>query len=155
MMKHKQALYEILTAAMAEGQPLHGYCEKVFKTASEHPSGESRFISLGNFIVSDVVVGRVKDKYTGISQDILCVAALDTHHLKEAESDAEAKAFELARKVRTLLRSNQTLASASYPNGIARSTWLRGTPVEPIMYGESHVFLASVTILITMEEDET
>ena len=154
MIKHKKALYEIFSAAMEAGGSLENKCDVVIKTASILiPGAKERFIAIGSFSIGDVVVGRIKDKYTVIYQDIMCGATVKARSSTTAEEDAEDKAFELARLVRTLLKNNLTLVSTSFPEGIARTTRLRGIPVEPMVYGDSPCFIGRVSVIITLKED--
>jgi len=117
ILKHKQALLEIFTAAMEGGQPLFGLCNGVLKSAlSKIPAGDN-FIVLGEFSASDVRVGFMQKKFRVVSQDILAISIIRDN--PEGEETAETAGFELARGIRTVLSANKTLISASYPSGIA------------------------------------
>jgi hypothetical protein len=117
VLKHKQALYEIFTAAMEVGQPLDGYCEGVLKSSVKKVPAWNKFIVLAEFSCSDVAVGFMNKKFRVVSQLIMAVAPV--RDISEGEEIAETTSFELSRKVRTILAGNKTLVSTSYPSGIA------------------------------------
>jgi hypothetical protein len=116
VLKHKQALYEIFTAAMEASQPLDGYCEGVLKSSLKKVPGWDKFITLGEFSASDVVTGFMNKKWRVVTQLILAVSPV--RDISEGEELAEVYSYELSRKIRTILAGNKILVSASYPSGI-------------------------------------
>lgn len=117
VLKHKQALYEIFTAAMEAGQPLFGYCDGILRSPLSRVPAWDTYIMLAEFSASEVAVGMMNKKFRVIKQDIGAVAPIPD--APESEELAETSSFELARLMRTVLANNRTLVSESYPDGIA------------------------------------
>lgn len=155
MIRHKEALYEILDEARTDPSgSLYGKCDMILKSAGTNLPGDVfDFIALGDFALEDIVTGDLTDKYVIFYQDIICGSAVK---LKEAEGevDAEEKSYEIARLVRTLLKGNRKLISTSYPNGAAKSSSLVGTRSEAVMYSEGQAHLAVITLKIRAQEED-
>jgi len=154
MIKHKEALYEIFEAARQPGQPLDGKCDVILKSAGVNLSGDVfEFIALGDFTLEDIMTGDLKDKYVTFYQDIICGSVVRIKEL-EGEVDAEERAYEIARLVRTLLKGNRKLISTSYPNGAATASSLTGTRSEAVVYAESQAHLGIITLRIKAQEED-
>lgn len=154
MIKHKEALYEIFEAARQPGQSLDGKCDAVLKSAGVNLSGDVfEFIALGDFTLEDIMTGDLKDKYVIFYQDIICGSVVRIKEL-EGEVDAEERAYEIARLVRTLLKGNRKLISTSYPNGAAAACSLVGTRSEAVMYSENQAHLGIITLRIKAQEED-
>jgi len=154
MIKHKEALYEIFETARQPGQSLDGKCDAVLKSAGVNLSGDVfEFIALGDFTLEDIMTGDLKDKYVIFYQDIICGSVVRIKEV-EGEVDAEERAYEIARLVRTLLKGNRELISTSYPNGAATASSLVGTRSEAVMYSESQAHLGIITLRIKAQEED-
>lgn len=154
MIKHKEALYEIFEAARQPGQSLDGKCDAVLKSAGVNLSGDVfEFIALGDFTLEDIMTGDLKDKYVIFYQDIICGSVVRIKEV-EGEVDAEERAYEIARLVRTLLKGNRKLISTSCPNGAATTSSLVGTRSEAVMYSESQAHLGIITLRIKAQEED-
>lgn len=155
MIKHKEALYEILEAARSDPNGvLSGKCDVILKSAGVNLSGDVfEFIALGDFTLEDIMTGDLKDKYVIFYQDIICGSVVRIKEV-EGEVDAEEKAYEIARLVRTLLKGNRVLISTSYPDGAAKASSLVGTRSEAVMYSESQAHLAIISLRIKVQEED-
>lgn len=155
MIKHKQALFEIFEDARTDpGGVLFGKCDVILKSAGVNLPGDVYdFVSLGDFTLEDIVTGDLTDKYVIVYQDIICGSVVKIKEV-DGEVDAEDKANEIARLVRTLLKSNRKLVSTSYPNGGVSSSFLLGTRSEAVFYSDSQTHIAVISVkLRTQEED--
>jgi len=155
MIKHKEALYEILDKARTDPSgSLSGKCDIILKSAGTNLPGDVfDFIALGDFTFEDVVTGDLKDKYVTFYQDIICGSVVKLKET-EGEVDAEDKACELARLVRTLLKGNRKLISTSHPNGAATSSSLIGTRSEAVMYSDGQAHVAVISVKIRAQEED-
>jgi len=155
MIKHKEALFEIFEADRVNPSgSLYGKCDKILKSAGVSLPGEVfDFVALGDFVLEDIVTGDLKDKYVIFYQDIICGVVVKLKEV-EGEVDAEEKAYELARLVRTLLKGNRKLVSTSYPNGAVTSASLFGTRSEAVVYSDSQAHLAIISVRIRMKEED-
>lgn len=152
MIKHKEALYEIFAAKMVLGQSLYGNCDALMKTnISPLPSKVDKFITLSDFMTLPVQTGRMQAKYLVIMQDIICGGVAYENKI-DGDVTAETWAYELARRVRTILRSNQSLQSASYPTGVARRTYIHDTPQEFVLYYDTSCCVHTIRLEIQIEE---
>lgn len=152
--KHKLALYEILTAALLPGQPLEDLCDEVLKTNISKAKGSTyKFICLSDFTYSPVSAGRVSAKFVSIAQDIICGCFIK-ERLEEGEVDAEYNSYELARAVRTILRANQLLTSATYPTGVARKSFLMEAPQEFVLYYDTNACIHTLILELQTTEDD-
>ena len=152
--KHKLALYEIFTAAMASGQSLENLCDEILKTnITKADDDTEKFICLSDFTVTPVVVGRVTNKFSVVTQDIICGSFIKERY-KEGEVTAEFNSYELMRAVRTLLRANQALASSTFPLGIARKTFLMEAPQEFVLFYDTNACIHTLLLEIHMQEDD-
>jgi len=155
MIKHKEALYEIFEAARVNpSSSLYGKCDAILKSAGARLPGDVfDFIALGDFTLEDIVTGDLTDKYVIFYQDIICGSVVKTKEL-EGEVDAEDKAYEIARLVRTLLKGNRKIISASHPTGAVTSSSLVGTRSEAVIYSENQAHLAVITMSIRTQEED-
>ena len=155
MIKHKEALYEILSAEMLVGQSLYGICDALMKSSISKLSDKvNKFIVLGDFSTMAVETGRVKKKYLVIQQDIIC-GGVESLHARDGEVDAEDWAYELVKVVRTILRNNQLLVSTSYPTGVARQTYIQDALQEFVLYYETSCCIQTLRLEIQLEEDDS
>lgn len=154
ILKHKHALKEIFEAKMVSGQSLYEKCDAVLSSAVTGLPGEvSNFITLGDFIIDDVPVGDLRDKFMQVVQEIICGSAVDDRE-DDTELEVEYRAYELARLVRTILKNNRTLTSATYTTGVAKETHILDSPLEHVIYGSSRCAIMRITLMIKMTEDD-
>jgi hypothetical protein len=152
--KHKLALYEIFEAAMVAGKSLEGLCEEVLKTNISKPKGRTKkFITLSDFTYSPVSLGRVKDKFALVTQDIICGSFIK-ERLEEGEVTAEYESYQLALAVRTILRANQTLVSTTYSNGVAKRSLLMEAPQEFVLYYDTSACIHTLILELRVREDD-
>lgn len=153
LLTHKQALFEIFTSEMEVGGSLEESSDIVLKTAGEAlPKDVFNFITLGDFTITDIRTGSLKDKYLVIFQEIICASVVKSKE-EEANAEAESRAYELSRLVRTILKGNKTLVSDSYPEGAAKATVISDSPLETVIYSDSPTVI--VTILLEIKRKES
>jgi len=118
MLDFKEAIKEILEVEIASGK-LVGFCDGVVLTSVEPlPTGYDAFVTLGSYRAGDVRVGKLQRKFREIEFDIECCGVVRKQGATP-EADAEEAAYNLAKKVRTILKGKKTLVSATYPSGVA------------------------------------
>ena len=155
MIKHKEALHEIFTAKMASGQSLYQKVDEILKASIvKLPTNVFEFICLGDFVTVPTTTGRLKDKYLVVTQDIICGSTVKERK-KEGEVEAEEKAWEMAKLVRTILRDNQTLTSTTYPTGVARKTYINEAPQEFVLYYDTQCCVHTILLEIHLHEDDS
>ncbi len=155
MIKHKEALYEIMDAEMQTGQSLAGYCDIILKTSiSKLPSDANKFLMLGDFSTIAIESGRIKQKFLIINQDIIC-GGVENLHNQDGEVDAEEWAFNLVKIVRTILRNNQQLVSASYATGVAKASYIQDAPQEFVFFYDSSCCIHTLKLELHVEEDDS
>jgi len=149
LVKHKTALKEIFEAEMQAGGLLESKCDGVLLTAFDNlPDTYSKFITLADFIIDDVIVGRKTSKFVAILQTIVCASVISDNNVG---SNAEFQCMDLGLAVRTILKNNPTLTSVSYPSGVAKETFVLSSPVEPLIYSDVRCMAMSITVEIRME----
>lgn len=155
MIKHKKALFEIFEADRVNPSgSLYGKCDTVLKSAGvELPGDVFDFVALGDFTLEDIVTGDLTDKYVIFYQDVICGSVVKIKE-KEGEVDAEEKSYEISRLIRTLLKGNRKLVSTSYPSGAVTSSSLMGARSEAVIYSESQVHIAVISIRIKAQEED-
>lgn len=151
ILKHKQALYEIFTAAMEGGLPLFGLCDGILRSALSNVPNWNKFITLGEFSASDVRVGFMQKKFRVVSQDILAIGVI--RDIPDGEDIAEYDSFELSRGIRTVLSDNRTLISTSYPNGIAIESELSDSRQVFVVIQDLITVVQWITFRIKLVED--
>lgn len=119
MLSFKLALKEIFEAEMASGGELDVICDGVLgRSVSPLPKKYNKFIALGDYRISDARIGEARMKFREVEIDINCGAVVRAG-VVDAEDNAEEAAYQIALKVRTVLKENKTLVSATYPDGLA------------------------------------
>lgn len=152
MLNFKLALKEIFEAAMDSGKSLDGICDGIVgSSVAPLPDGFNNFITLGDYRISDVRVGELKKKFREVEIDILCGSVV-RQGKKDAEDDAEDAAYLLSMKVRTLLKENKKLVSASYSSGLAITSEPMYEDLEYLIYDGSAVAVNSITYYMKVVE---
>lgn len=150
---HKEALKEIFEVELLDEGRLEGVCDGVLiSSGSDVPGTYFNFIVLGDFFAQDVIKGDLSDKYLNIAQDVMCVS------IRKDEADNEAKseyrAWFLSKIVRTILTLNRKLISDTYPEGVARTTVLSGSPLQSVVYWDNIAHMVTITLDIKMTEED-
>lgn len=152
MLSFKLVLKEIFEAAMLSGGELDGICDGVLgSSVAPLPKDFNKFITLGDYRISDARVGELRKKFREVEIDIDCGAVVRAGR-EEAENDAEEAAYQIALKVRTVLKENKTLVSATYSSGLAVYSEPLYEDLNYVMYDQVPVALNSVTYYIKAVE---
>lgn len=152
MLSFKQALKEIFEAQMTSGGALYGVCDGIVgSSVAPLPKDYNKFITLGDYRISDVRVGNLKRKFREVEVDISCGAVVRANKI-DAEVDAEEAAYQIALKVRTILKENKTLVSATYSSGAAIFSEPYYEDLAYVMYDQVPVALNTVTYYIKVVE---
>lgn len=145
MLNFKLALKEIFVVEMASGGELEDMCDGVLASSvAPLPKGYNKFITLGEYRLSDVRVGQLQKKFRELEIDIDCGAVVRAGKL-DAEEDAEEAAYLIAIKVRTILLANKTLVSTTYPNGLAKISEPIDEVLQYVIYDGVPVALNTIT----------
>jgi len=153
MLNFKLALKEILEAEMVSGGELYGICDGILASSvAPLPKNYNKFITLGEYRLSDVRVGELRRKFRELEIDIDCGAVVRAGKI-DAESDAEEAAYKLAVKVRTILIQNKTLVSTSYPGGLAKMSEPIDEVLQYVIYDTSSVALNTISYVAKIVEE--
>lgn len=152
MLNFKLALKEIFTYEMETGNQLYNLCDGVLSSSvASLPKSYDKFISLGEYSLSDVMVGELRRKYRVLEIDINCGARVKAGK-KDAEEKAEEAAYLIAIAVRTILLNNKTLVSETYSNGIAKISEPLDEAMSYWIYDGANVVLNTITYLAKIVE---
>lgn len=152
MLNFKEAIKEILEVEMSSGGSLENFCDGIVYTSVEPlPHGYNKFVTLGNYRVGEVRVGKLQRKFREVELDIECCGVVRKQGATP-EVYAEECAYELAKKVRTILKANKLLVSATYPNGVA----ITSEPIDEtalyLIYGDVPVAVNSIVYYFKLVE---
>jgi hypothetical protein len=154
MLNFKEALKEIFEVEMASTKKLYGICDGVLTSSvAPLPNNYNKFITLGNFVAGDVRVGDLRRKFREVELDIECCGVVRKSG-SSPEEDAEGYAYALAKKVRTILKGNKKLVSASYSSGLAITSEPLDEALHYVIYDEVPVAMCSITYYIKLVEED-
>lgn len=154
MINFKEALKEIFVDEMGSGKELENICDGILLSIMQ-PVGDSfnNFITLGGFSASDVRVGHLKKKFREVELEIECNAVF---RKRSGESNPEAvtesNSQAIAKKVRTILKANQTLVSTSYSGGVAIHSEVINEVLDWVQYGNVQCASSIVTLYMKILE---
>jgi hypothetical protein len=152
VLNFKLALQEIFETEMETGGDLYNLCDGVLASSvAPLPKSYNKFITLGEYSLSDVMVGELRHKYRVLELDIDCGAVVRAGK-KNAEANAEEAAYLLAIAVRTILIDNKTLVSTTYPSGLAKISEPLDETLQYVIYDGSNVALNTITYLAKIVE---
>lgn len=152
MLNFKLALKEIFEKEMETDGELYNLCDGIMASSvMPLPDDYNKFIMLGQYGISDVLVGELRQKFRLVELDIDCGAVVRAGK-KDAETDAEEAAYKIAIKVRTILIQNKTLVSESYPGGLAKVSEPLDEGLQYVSYDGSVVALNTITYLAKIVE---
>lgn len=152
--KLKNALKEIFEAKMVVGEPLHDYCDDILMSSYQSiPKDVLKFIVLGNYRASDVLVGDLRDKFRIYSIEIGCASVVDYKN-STPEETAENQSEVISKLVRTILKNNRTLISSTYPDGVAKGSNLIGDYLEFVNYDEAVCSINHIQLEAKIIEDD-
>lgn len=153
MLNFKLALKEIFETEMETGNKLYRLCDGVLSSSvAPLPKKYNKFIVLGEYRISDVMVGELRQKFRVLEIDLDCGAVVKAGHLN-AEEDAEEAAYNIAVKVRTILMLNKKLISETYPTGVALLSEPLDEVLQFVIYDGANVALNTITYMVKLVEE--
>jgi len=152
MLSFKLALKEIFEAQMASSGKLEGLCDGVLgNSVAPLPKDFNKFITLGDYRISDARVGELKRKFREVEADIDCGAVVRAGK-NDAEDDAEEASYAIALKVRSILKENKKLVSTTFSSGLAIVSEPLFEELTYVTYDSVIVALNTITYYIKMVE---
>ena len=155
MIPFKKALKEIFELEMAPGGCLQDYCDEVLESSFKNMSSAAvGAICLGDHKATDSDTGDLQDRHRLIHLDILCLSAI-YNRSKNLEEDAEEQSYNLARRVRMILKNANVrkLISTSYPLGLALDCVVTDEDTETLAFGEMICRSNTIRVMIYLRED--